>query len=117
MIGKTRRVYIIWDSRDDREYQKTFSDDDPILTDTQYVVLSFKVTTTQPFGDRDWPNTSLLPTGDDWYYPAVSIEAKHNVEIIFEFPNGLYGTAKGTSIVSDNCKIICSIQNSDTESG
>ena len=113
MIGD--RVYIIWDSDDGREYQKTYSATTPTLTDTQYIVLSFEVTAANPFSDRDWPYTATLPTGDDWYYPAVSIEAKHNVEIIFEFPNGLYGTAKGTSIVSDNCRLFAQYRIVDTE--
>ncbi len=46
-----------------------------------------------------------LPTSDDWYIPVITLTALHNIELMFEFPSGLFGDIVGGSITSATCRI------------
>ncbi len=55
-----------------------------------------------------------LPIATDWYSPVITITNTHNIELIFEFPNGLYGIKLGNNIVSATCRLFAQYRTVDT---
>ena len=104
MIGTT--ASIIWDTAISTSvYQKAFGS--LSLPDTAYVIFSFGVTATN-WNSRAYPYTTTSPTSADWTTLAAAatpITKTHSIEVMFDFPSGLFGHIPGPGLVSAKCRL------------
>jgi len=101
MIGET--VYILLDTAISyTEYQTTWGS--PTFPSTAYPVFTFTVTASG-WTDKAYPSTTNLPVGADWISPVSRFTNAHNIELMFEFPYGLYGTSSEGKSIPASCRL------------
>jgi len=96
--------YLIWDSEHNTNKYSVVST--PPTSPTIYTIATFNITNYNLWEDG-YPiyNTSLLPTADDWITPIAELTDAHNIELTFEFPQGLYGQKENGSIYNRECRL------------
>ncbi len=111
MIGEP--FYFIYDTAvSTTVYQTSFGT--IVLPDTAYVIFSFTVGVSD-WSDKEWPYITNLPKSGDWFSPVITIAATHNIEVMFEFPYGLYSSPAGENMVSSDCRLFAQYREVDAD--
>jgi len=69
------------------------------VSEGDYVIATLE----RPSGKKIW--IAGIPSEGDWITPILPLSNIHNIELMFEFPYGLYGQPAGEKIVSGTCKL------------
>ncbi len=80
------------------------SPDTPPTASTAYIMFSFKGTTTG-MADKTYYYLTNTPTSSNWFTPAITFTNTHNIEIMFEFPIGLFSVLRGETVVEATCRL------------
>lgn len=107
-----RTYYIYYDqSISTRKYYMKI--DTPPTADTAYIIASFKGRATDISTPTYYYSTNM-PVSADWYSPVLTIANTHNIELMFEFPYGLYGSITGADITSVTCRLFAQYRELNT---
>jgi len=110
-------VHLIFDKAvSEKEYQKAYGN--VTLPGTAYDIFTFRVDT-QGWYDKKYPYGTNMPVADDWYEPGLKLTNAHDIQLIFEFPFGLYGVTTTGETVNASCRVFAQYReytDSDTES-
>ncbi len=77
---------------------------------TGYIIMSFEVEAAD-FVNKDLTYlNSEFPTTNDWVIPVTSLTDAHNIELTFEFPNGLFGQNAAGKVISQEARLFMQYQ-------
>jgi len=86
----------------------------PPTAATAYIIASFKGRA-NGISDVTYYPMQALPAVADWISPVATITAAHNIELAFEFTNGLYGVFNGTDLVTATARIFAEYREYGTD--
>lgn len=109
--------YVLWSAtyKSGTEYYISMT---PPTTGNGFIIYQFKVNASS-FTNKIWPQDTTipdLPTDTDWVRPVSYLTGAHNIELIFEFPNGLYGQPTGEAVASATCRLFAQYRDAEVES-
>ncbi len=76
----------------------------PAAPTTGYLIYSFKVNVSS-FTQKTKYTRSELPNTLDWVHPLSVITNTHNIEIILEFPIGLFQSSSGSETTTERARL------------
>lgn len=90
--------YIYFDTADRETYH--VSPTEPTLA-SQFVVATYSGSGVHV----TYMSREETPSSTDWVQPILTLTNAHNIEVVFEFPYGLYGQPVGEETISATCRI------------